>query len=242
VNIGSTHEDDVHLKGWSSLDPGQDPAPVANLARGPRGPGHRDPDQADPRRSHRSRDWLTRGSQTSERRAAVAESRRGVGRRRQPEGPTLTVLDSQAIIAALIGEPAAREVEALLRDSADAPRVSATNLAEILDVLIRHQGWPADDVEEKLGWLMVGGLDVVVLDERIALSAGRIHARHYHRTRRPLSLADCAALATALALGQRLATSDPALIAAAADEGCEAIALLDSRGRRPTTADEASHG
>jgi predicted nucleic acid-binding protein len=109
-------------------------------------------------------------------------------------------------------------------------------------VLVRHQGWPAADVEEKLRWLTLGGLEVVVLDERIALGAGRIHARHYHRTRRPLSLVDCTALATALALGQRLATSDPALIAAAADEGCETIALLDSRGRRPTTAGEAGHG
>jgi uncharacterized protein with PIN domain len=215
---------------------------MANLARGPRGPGHRDPDQADPRRSHRSRGWLTLGSRTNERRAAVAHSRRGIGGRRQPEGPTLTVLDSQAIVAALIGEPAAREVEALLRNAADAPRVSAVNLAEILDVLIRHQGWPAADVEEKLRWLTLGGLEVVVLDERIALSAGRIHARHYHRTRRPLSLADCTALASALALGQRLATSDPALMAAAADEGCETIALLDSRGRRPTAAEDASHG
>jgi predicted nucleic acid-binding protein len=55
--------------------------------------------------------------------------------------------------------------------------------------------------------------------------------------RRPLSLADCVALATALALGQRLATSDPALIATARDETCDVVALLDARGRRPAAGD-----
>jgi predicted nucleic acid-binding protein len=45
-------------------------------------------------------------------------------------------------------------------------------------------------------------------------------------------MADCVALATAIALDQRLATSDPALLAAAAEEGCRVIALPDSQGRR----------
>jgi PIN domain nuclease of toxin-antitoxin system len=110
--------------------------------------------------------------------------------------------------------------------------VSASNFAEVLDVLVRLQGWPAEDVEEKLRWLTVGGLRVVALDAPLALSAGRLHARHYHRSRRPVSLVDCAALATALALHERLATSDPALLAAAADEGCGVIALPDARGNR----------
>ena len=104
----------------------------------------------------------------------------------------------------------------------------------MLDVLVRHQGWPPDEVEEKLRWLTLGGLQVVAVDELVGLSAGRLHAHHYHRTRRPLSLADCVALATALALGQRLATSDPALIAAGGDEGCQMIALPDARGQRPS--------
>ena len=137
------------------------------------------------------------------------------------------------MIAALTGEPAAAEVEALLRDAVDPPRISAINLAEVLDVLVRHQGWPADEIDEKLRWLMLGGLGIVAVDESIGLSAGRLHARHYHRTRRPLSLADCVALASALGSGVRLATSDPALIAAAVDEGCPVMALADARGRRP---------
>ena len=148
--------------------------------------------------------------------------------------PPVTVLDAQAVVAALTGEPAAPEVEALLRDAVDRPSISAINLAEVLDVLVRHQGWPAGEVEEKLRWLTLGGLEVVAVDEPVGLSAGRLHAHHYHRTRRPLSLADCAALATALSLGQRLATSDPALLVAAGDEGCRVIALPDARGRRPS--------
>lgn len=115
----------------------------------------------------------------------------------------------------------------------DPPQISAIHLAEVLDVLVRHQGWPADEVEEKLRWLTLGGLGVVAVDESLGLGAGRLHADHYHRSQRALSLADCAALATALALGRRLATSDPALIAAAHSEGCAAIALPDSRGQRP---------
>jgi uncharacterized protein with PIN domain len=134
----------------------------------------------------------------------------------------------------LTGEPAAPEVEVLLRDTQDPPQISAVNLAEVLDVLVRHQGWPVDEVAEKLRWLTVGGLQVTPVDEPTGLRAGELHARHYHRSRRPVSLADCVALATALLLDQRLATSDPALIAAAGDESCSVLALPDARGHRPS--------
>jgi uncharacterized protein with PIN domain len=145
-------------------------------------------------------------------------------------------------VAALTGEPAAVEVEALLRDRDDAACISAVNVSEVLDVLVRHQGWPADEVEEKVRWLTVGGLQVVAVDEALGLLAGRLHARRYHRTRRPLSLADCMALATSLSLGQRLATSDPALLAAAADEGCPFTALLDAGGRRASVGADPDEG
>jgi PIN domain nuclease of toxin-antitoxin system len=133
-------------------------------------------------------------------------------------------------------------VETLLRDEADPPRISALNLAEVLDILVRHQGWPAGEVEEKLRWLTLGGLEIVAVDERAGLSAGRLHAAHYHRVRRPLSLADCVGLATALALGERLATSDPALIAAARDETCPVVILLDARGQRPSVQSQPTDG
>lgn len=122
----------------------------------------------------------------------------------------------------------------------DPPQISAINVAEVLDVLVRHRAWPAEEVEEKLRWLTLGGLRVVAVDESFGLGAGRLHAEHYHRLERALSLADCTALATALGLGQRLATSDPALITAAQSEGCAVIALPDSRGHRPAVGERTA--
>jgi len=51
--------------------------------------------------------------------------------------------------------------------------------------------------------------------------------------RSPLSLADCLALATAIDLGDALATSDRALAALARRYQLTVVALPDSRGRKP---------
>ena len=124
-------------------------------------------------------------------------------------------------------------MEALLRDRSDAVRISALNAGEVLDVLVRHRSIPAEDVRERLSWLGLGGLEVVPVVEAVGLTAGELHARHYDRSARPVSLADCVALATALRLSDRLATSDPPLAQIARAQGCEVIALPDVRGRRP---------
>jgi predicted nucleic acid-binding protein len=50
---------------------------------------------------------------------------------------------------------------------------------------------------------------------------------------RPISLADCVALATARALHEPLVTSDAVLIEVARSEGCEVIGLPDSALRLP---------
>jgi predicted nucleic acid-binding protein len=89
-------------------------------------------------------------------------------------------------------------------------------------------------VVEKLDWLAAGGLHVAAVDDAIGREAGRLHAAHYDRVRRPLSLADCLALATALTLGDVLATADAPLADAARAEGCSIVALPDSQGRRPS--------
>lgn len=102
-----------------------------------------------------------------------------------------------------------------------------------MDVLVRHRGFGVDAIREKLTWLEVGGLEVVAVDERTGLLAGELHARHYHRAKRAVSMADCLALATARLLGERLATSDAPLAEIARAEGCEVISLPDARGRRP---------
>ena len=142
----------------------------------------------------------------------------------------MSILDAQAIVAALVGEPAAGEVEELLRGGDGQPRVSAVNLAEIVDVLVRLRAQAADTVEERLDWLIAGGLDVIRVDDGIARRAGGLRARHYHARQRPISLADSLALASALINDDVLVTSDPHLLDAASNEGCRVHALPDSRG------------
>lgn len=142
----------------------------------------------------------------------------------------MSVLDAQAVVAALVGEPAAGEVEDLLRGSAGPPRVSAANVAEIVDVLVRFRSQQAELVEERLDWLVAGGLEVIAVEDGLARRAGAVRSRYYHARQRPISLADCLALATALALDDVLATSDPHLLDTATAEGCRIQPLPDSHG------------
>ena len=71
---------------------------------------------------------------------------------------------------------------------------------------------------------------MTAVDDGTARLAGAVRARHYHARQRPISLADCLALATALVLQDVLVTSDPHLLNTAIAEGCRVRALPDSRG------------
>jgi uncharacterized protein with PIN domain len=144
----------------------------------------------------------------------------------------MSVLDAQAIVAALVGEPAAVEVEQLLRGAEGIPRVSAANIAEVVDVLARLRNQPVAAIVERLDWLAAGGLEVIAVDDRVARAAGALRARRYRTRDLPISLADCLALATALEVEDVLATADPHLLEAAVAEGCRVRALPDSSGRR----------
>src|SRR2546429_1361687 len=137
-----------------------------------------------------------------------------------------------AIIAALSREPAMADVERLLRDEDDPPRMAAVNLAEVVDVLVRVKSFHRDQVAQAVSWLEAGGLTVIATTAEIARSAGHLHARHYHHKICAISLCDCVALATARALDERLATADPALTAVSHREGVALIELPDSAGRR----------
>lgn len=145
----------------------------------------------------------------------------------------MTVLDAQALVAFLVDEPAAGDVEALLRDPANPPRIGAANLAEVVDVLGRVYRRSHDEIGERVDLLVAGGLDIVRVDEGIARVAGRIRAERYHRVDRPVSLADCLALATAAWLDDRLATSDATFARTAREEGRVVVPLPDSAGRLP---------
>jgi PIN domain nuclease of toxin-antitoxin system len=128
------------------------------------------------------------------------------------------LLDAFALIALLAGEPAADQVEALLRS--DEAAITAVNLAEALDVLQRVQGIASERLEEVTTPLVGERMKLIPLDERIARDAADVRARRYHRTRAPLSLADCILLA-ATGKSDALATADGPLIRAAEAESIQ---------------------
>ncbi len=128
------------------------------------------------------------------------------------------LLDAFALIALLAGEPAADRVEALLRS--DQAAITAVNLAEALDVLQRVQGIASERLEEVTTPLVGERMKLIPIDERIARDAADIRARRYHRTRAPLSLADCILLA-ATGESDALATADGPLIRAAEAENIQ---------------------
>lgn len=145
----------------------------------------------------------------------------------------MTVLDAYAVIAAMRDEPARPRVEELLRDRSDPACISAANLAEVHDQLIRIGARSPGDVDAAVELLRLGGLEVVPVDAVIGRRAGRWRAQHYHRERCAVSLADCLAAATAAARQEALATSDPHLSSMARAAGIDLIPLADSQGRQP---------
>jgi uncharacterized protein with PIN domain len=144
----------------------------------------------------------------------------------------LTVLlDAFALIALLRDEPAADEVETILRRGEAA--MSAVNLAEALDVLQRVDGIDRARLDTFTGPLIRESLALLAVEERTARDGADIRARRYHRTRAPLSLADCLLLAAARGAQAVVATADRPLASAARAEEIKVAALPDSRGRRP---------
>jgi uncharacterized protein with PIN domain len=132
------------------------------------------------------------------------------------------LLDAFALIALLADEPAADAVEALLRSGEAA--MTAVNLAEALDVLQRVQGISSERLGTVTTTLVDERMRLVPVEAQIARNAADIRARHYHRTRAPLSLADCILLA-ATGESNALATADGPLIRVAEAEGLQVRAL-----------------
>jgi len=142
----------------------------------------------------------------------------------------LTILDAYAVLAFLKNEAAASEVEALI--AAGSTSLTVVGLAEVLDHLIRLGGADEEDASLDVAQLRLD--DPVPIDERLAAAAGRLRARHYHRTRCSVSLADCLAAEVARSQHRSLATSDPALLDVCRDEDIAVIVLTGSDGTRWT--------
>ena len=100
------------------------------------------------------------------------------------------ILDSYAVLAFLRDEPAASDVEALLVADSDVS-LTVIGLSEVLDRLIRLG--PMDEEQAVLDLAQLGLSEPPLLSPRVAMAAGLLRARHYHRTRCAVSLADCVA-------------------------------------------------
>lgn len=144
----------------------------------------------------------------------------------------MTAIDAYGLVAFVAEEPAAAEVEELLRGGEC--RVIAVNLAEAVDICSRNQGMALGEVREVVEPLTLSGtLAVAVSDETEAWLAADLRTRYYHRKQSSLSIADCLLLAHAMSADDALATSDPAIANVARAEGVSLIALPDSSGVRP---------
>jgi predicted nucleic acid-binding protein len=144
----------------------------------------------------------------------------------------VTLLDAYALVALIVDEPAADEVERILRGG-DA-RVVVINLAESVDVAHRVHGLPPDEIRRTLEPLLAGrGLSPIASTEAHAWLAAEVRSAHYDRKTSALSMADCLLIAHAITDGSAIATSDPPLAAAARAEGLEVVALPDSAGASP---------
>jgi PIN domain nuclease of toxin-antitoxin system len=142
----------------------------------------------------------------------------------------LTVLDAYAVLAYLREERCADDVAGLLRG----PSVlAAANAAEVLDQLVRVYHRDADDVHADIALLANAGMHVAPVSADQGLLAGRLRAKHYHRERCAVSLADCIAAATALTEQRPLATFDLALATVLRSEGGTVLPLANSNGVKP---------
>jgi predicted nucleic acid-binding protein len=137
----------------------------------------------------------------------------------------VTVLDAYAVLSLLRDEPSAVAVGELVRGGG---RLTALGVSEVLDHLVRLVGAHEEDAVLDLAEL--GLLDAEVVDGSLGTRAGVLRAKHYHRTRRAVSLADCVAAEAARRLDLPLATSDPHLLDLCHEEEIASHPLPDSGG------------
>lgn len=138
----------------------------------------------------------------------------------------MTILDAYAVLAFLTNEPAAPAVESLILTATAS--LTALGVAEVLDHLVRIVG--ATDEDAALDLAQLGLADPTDIDPAAGQAAGLLRARHYHRTTRAVSLADCVAAAVARQQDRALATSDPHVLDVCHDEGILVHVLPDTTG------------
>lgn len=138
----------------------------------------------------------------------------------------MTVLDAYAAIAYLRDEPAAERVATLL--GAGGAALTAVGVGEVFDQMVRVGG--ADEEEVALDLAELGLLDAIDVDGALGARAGRLRADRYHRTRCPVSMADCLVAEAARMLGRPVATCDPHLLDVCYSDGIEVVVLPATDG------------
>lgn len=146
----------------------------------------------------------------------------------------MILLDSYAVIALLTEEPAADPVAELLQQPGSAA-LTVLGVAEVLDQLTRGAG--VGEFEAVLDLAQLGLAEPIPVDAGLALRAGLLRARKYHRSRCAVSLADCVAIEAARKHDAAVGCSDPHLLDVCHAEGVRAIPLPDRDGRVWTTPD-----
>jgi ribonuclease VapC len=112
------------------------------------------------------------------------------------------VLDSSALLAAVLDEPGGATLAGLLAEGAPA-HLSSVNLAEAIAVLVRRHGMPPREARDDL---LALGVTILPFGADEAEPAAILHAAH----RGVLSLGDAACLATAMRHGLPVLTADRA--------------------------------
>ena len=137
----------------------------------------------------------------------------------------MIVLDSFAVLALLKDESATEQ----LVESDEDVALTALGVSEVLDHLVRLAG--AEEDEAVLDLAQLGLSSPSPVEVGVAMRSGLLRARHYHRTNRSMSLADCVAAETARSADARLASADPHLLDLCRDEGIVVIPLPDTAGQ-----------
>lgn len=144
----------------------------------------------------------------------------------------MTLLDAYALVALVADEPAAAEVEDLLR--AGEAGLLAVNLTEAVDVCGRVHRVEPDETRAVLEPLFLSRvLSLRLSGAGDAWLAAELRIRHYDRRRSPLSVADCLLLAHALREGDGIATADPHVAECARGSDIALVPLPGSTGARP---------
>jgi predicted nucleic acid-binding protein len=138
-----------------------------------------------------------------------------------------TLLDANALVAVILGEPAMEQVLGLIR--AGNAAMVAPNIVEVYDVASRREGIAAHRVGAIVEPLFEGTIETILIDAHLARRAAELRLEHYHRKNRPLSLADVILLSAARSR-DKIASSDSDVLAIAVELGIETIELPRSDG------------